>query len=460
MKPENAFFSRSFPYSTQFKQGLLWNFIDSGGSQGLVILFHLFFRAYAGPFLHGIMGCMLSVLYLGVTVANLGLDPSMAPYLETFTANRASLRSSIKKFIIPQLILLCILAAFFYTSFQTLRYVWPIIGSIALHLTNTLVILFSLTFVTESVRKIIRNFLQLSFYTRITALIEILGTAAYLIGVIVAYWADSLDLVMSWSLLFLSSVGQLVLLLIALAHRYYSLESHGAVHTISVRRMLPTRFFSWSNICINQIFSGNFLVPVCAFHFGIESASLMKVISSIAYWIKLIAQKVFGISGNALLAHLKSRTPELQRSAFNYLASLTNQALYGLLIFFVINGKKLALMQMAHPVHLNWSILYFMLILTFLEGFFVLYEKWYIFEEKASVFFLFNGISIALIYVSTFAFENPLLKLLTIIAVRVLSFIALSLFSFYRWKLWPSFKPEPLLLIFTTAFALMFYLVV
>ena len=157
--------------------------------------------------------------------------------------------------------------------------------------------------------------------------------------------------------------------------------------------MYKTRLSVWALNCLHQLFSGNFLVPVCAQRFGIEQASLLKVLTSISYWITLIAQKVFGISSNALLAHLKSHSAETQQKAFSYLSFYFNQALYALFIFLSINGKKIALMQVTSGTFVTWSLLYFLLILSFFESFFILYEKWYIFEEQAHYYLLMNALS-------------------------------------------------------------------
>ena len=266
-----------------------------------------------------------------------------------------------------------------------------------------------------------------------------------------------------WKMLLLCVFPQLCILLLGIIHLYRSLPEH-AHSPVSwphmPLRIAKTRLFAWSNQCISQLFSGNFLVPICALHFGLEQASLMKVITSISYWITLIGTKVFGITGSALLAHVKTRSAETQQRAFEFVSFLLTQSLYALLIFLLINGKKIVLLQTSTAGAIQWSLLYFMLLISFFECFFILYERWYILEEKASIFFFFNLISFGMLYV-LYPYTHSTVAMLTlIIALRLLTFCILTVFSFYRWNIWPSLKPDWRAVVLALTFSVVFYLVV
>jgi hypothetical protein len=89
----------------------------------------------------------------------------------------------------------------------------------------------------------------------------------------------------------------------------------------------------------------------------------------------------------------------------------------------------------------------------------VLYEKWYILEEDVHTYLGFNLISIGLLYLSIQSLQSPVAIVLTIIGMRVATFILLSLFSFYRWNIWPSLKPHRRMLIVACAIAGIGYIV-
>ena len=433
------------PYLPQFKLGLFWTLIDSIGSQGLVILFHVLYRNFAGPIRHGILGCLLSLIYLATAVMNIGLDSTLAPFLEIFSESRKRFMVFTRLLLIPQALFLCSLCilAFVGSSYM------PAINffkNLAPYFSKHLLAYSLLTFFFESMRKTLRTFLQLSFYFRFAAFVELLGVGVNILGIILLHYYHQLTLPNSLQVLMYAALAQLIILIAGITVWYHSLKDDEyeapLKNTELFFRISKTRLFSWVLNCLHQLYSGNFLVPVCAFQFGIESASLMKVITSISYWITLVTKKALGVTSNALLAHLKSRSPETQIQAFHFLTEVFNQVLYGLLIFLVINGKKIALHQVQNIPTVTWSLLYGMVLLTFLESLFVLYEKWYIVEEDAQTYLGFNLVSIGLLYLVIKTLQAPLAILSAIICIRVLTFIGLSLFSFYRWNIWPSFKPS------------------
>lgn len=449
------------PYLNQFKQGLLWNLFDSVGSQGILVLYHILFRALFGTALHGIMGCMLSLFYLALTIGNFGLDSTLAPFLEFIIHSRKSMRTFITRHMIPQIIVWTIFALF-WSIFYPHAAALPLASTITSSLHPELAALMGLFFIVESLRKTARAFLHLTFYTALTALVEVGGTAFYLLSILMIYYVrGTLSLEESWQALLASGLIQLMALIIGLIHFYRTLPTHPAQSIPSdahlSKRIIKTRLFVWANQCMKQLFSGNFLVPICALQFGIEQASLMKIMTSISYWVTLIANKAFGVTSNALLAHLKFRSLETQRAAFSYLTYLLNQALYFLVIFLLINGKKIALLQLTPTATISWSLLYFLLIIAFFESLFILYEKWFIFEEKTHYYVLFNGLSFAVLYSFLSLARSPLAIALLVITLRLMTFVLLTLFSFYWWRIWPSWRPSVKTIIGSLALSGIFY---
>ena len=430
-------------YLRYYKHGIVWMLTDSLISQGLVLVYHLFFRTAAGPSLHGTMSCLLSSLYLLTTLTNFGLDKTLAPFLETFNASKKNFKHFVLTLIIPQSLLIISCALFFYNGLHLLKESVPLLKELAPYLTPSVLIYIALTFIFESLRKTFRTFLQLSFYFELTTIIELFGIAGNLLGVYLLYHFNNLSLLSSWQTLTYISAAQLIALSLGMLQVYSKLPD-GLVSPLSsmLIRFTKTRIFSWALQCLNQLYSGNFLVPICALQFGIESASLMHIITSISYWITLIANKVFGITSNSLLAHVKAQSAETQADAFHYLSAVFNQGLLSVLLFLLLNGKKIATHLYQAPPTVTWSLGYFMLLLTFFESFFVLYEKWYILEEDAHTYLGFNLVSVGLVYFIARTLPSPVSIISAIISIRLLTFIALMIFSFYRWKIWPSFKPH------------------
>ncbi len=432
----------NIPHLRDYKQGIIWTLIDSLGSQTLVILYHLFFRTAAGESLHGAMGCLLSTLYLAIAITNFGLDKTLAPFLASISSSKISFRRFLLTLIVPQMLIILLVSILGYASYY-LTSTFPLIRGLDPFLSPSIMLFIALSFILESLRKLARTFLQLSFYFELTTIVELFGISANLIALVALYTFDSMTLLTCWQVFAVTSLLQLLLLSLGMLRMYMTLPAAASTAPFFLMRFTKTRLFSWALQCLNQLYSGNFLVPICAIQFGIESASLLKVITSISYWLTLIAKRVFGITSNALLAHVKSRSPETQTKAFHYLSDVFNQGIICVLIFLLINGHKLGVLLYKAPPQVTWSLLYFMLLLTFFESFFVLYEKWYILEEDAHTYLGFNLLSVGFVYLIARTLSSPLSILVGIISVRVVTFTVLMLFSFYRWHIWPSFTPHP-----------------
>lgn len=463
----------SIPYKKEFTQSILWNLLDSVGTQGLLIIHHILLRIYSGTEFHGIFGAMLSIFYLSLIIINFGLDYSFAPFYKSFTHSKLSARLLFYNYLLPQIVFLVVCAALFYNLYPALLNLFSTNAAIIMksNLNPFLVQVISLSLIFESLKKTIKHLLQLSFKTKITAYVEFFGMASYMAIIWGAYFSGiPISLNLSWAILLMQSVFQFVLLSIVLVYQYRKLPDLPPTHTQAACyfRFSASRLFTFINQLLGQLFSGNFLVPLCAFYLGFEQASFLKVITSITYWITLVAQKVFGISTSAVLANAKNMEVPEQRSLFIFLSSYFYQALYGLIIFLLINGKKIAMLHSINfsPTLLSWSTLYLMLLISFCESFFIIYEKWYIIQEKIAYLFSFNALSFAILYFILnhtplyYAQISQLTFFILIICVRMLMLLLLTLFSYRRWQIWPSFKINRKALITSLIISLSFYFLI
>ena len=162
--------SARLPFLKDFKQSLFWNLFDSVGTQGLLILYHILFRALYGTTLHGKVGCSLSIFYLGIIILNLGLDYSLTAFLEYFTQSKRYFRTFLTALILPQLLFLIICMYALYALFPLAQRVIPALSTFGNTVSPTLLVLMCCTFISESLKKTAKTFLQLTFYTPLTAL--------------------------------------------------------------------------------------------------------------------------------------------------------------------------------------------------------------------------------------------------------------------------------------------------
>ncbi|MBA3953961.1 hypothetical protein H0X48_01380 [Candidatus Dependentiae bacterium] len=446
------------PYFKQFNTSLYWNLIDSVGTQILLLVHHLLVRSFLGSSFHGSFSCLLSLLYLGITLFNFGFDTSLAPFLTTIISSKQQFSKLVKYYIGSQSLILLVsalLAALFFLFLSTI----PVFDV-------PLYTLFGYTFLCESAKKTAKSFLQLNFLNKTTALVEVLGMLGYLLFFWATYYQGFLTTtVHTWVILGFISTGQALTLLFRCYTIYKHLPKENlSAHTpelLSLKALTKIRFFTFSNQMVVQLFSGNFLVPLCALRLGSQQASFLKIVTSFSQILSTVAQKVFGIASNAVFAHLTDKPLEERRATFSTLSYKLHQALYVLGIFLVINIQ--VLIRAYQHWHLggdisltSWASVYVFLILSFIESFFALYERWYTVEKKAHIFFIFNLLSFIVLYITLPYMSLGKLFFSILVGVRLGMFLALSGFSFYYWNIKPTFKLEKKLLIYTIVVSFLF----
>ncbi len=458
----------STAYAKLYTKSLYWNLLDSGGSQFLLILFHILLRSYVGPEIHGSFSTLISLFYLLLSWANLGLDYSLAPFFAFFTQSKQHARSFFIWYLVPQFLFLIVITIVVHFSYTTLLPIIPFLKAIPYSpLPLSYALLLGLSFISEGIRKTIKTVLQLAFKVEVAAVVEFFGMAGYVAFICMSYQMGLLvDLTPVWIGFLATSVIQTSILALSLAYFYSALNHDSRPISFSgvARRFWLTRFFTFGNQAGRQLFPSNLLVPLSALYLGLNQASLLKVATSISHWITLIAQKVFGVSSTAVLAHSKTLSMEDQRGIFSQLSYYLNQALYFLLIFLLINGKKIALLQILEtPVGFSWSPLYALILLSFAESLFVLYERWFITQEKSGYLFCIHVLGIIGLYASMkisqfFGIGTSLSFLMSILASRMSIFLFAGIYSYYHWGLLPSLKISKLTLSLALVLAIAFFL--
>jgi len=153
-------------------------------------------------------------------------------------------------------------------------------------------------------------------------------------------------------------------------------------------------------------------------------------------------------------------TLETKRAVFLRVTQRLHHALYAIIIFFAINHGKMLQQGIGGATLPGGPIVYLFLIICLSENFFIIYEKFYITQERTERLFAFNLLTMLLTYMviqQTTAFSQ-LGALLALITVRASMFALLSLTSFYTWRIKPQWKLQPRYLAAALCVALSFFM--
>lgn len=466
------------PFKKQFFQSLYWNSLDSIGTQALLILHHVLVRKYFGTEFHGIFGVQLSLFYLATILINFGFDYSISPFYKIFMHDKNNVRKFIRNYFLPQSILVILFSILlWFLGPQIFIFLSKLSSSCNIfnvqsnnYLTKGFITIFCISFISESIKKTMKFILQLGFHYKVTATVEFFGMLLYLILLWLPFILGyKLNLFIFWIAFLTTSLLQLIILFFFLFYSILKLpsengkrlEEHNITRHIN-QRFLKSRLYVFTNSAANQLFSSNIMVPLCAMFIGINQASFFKIVSSLSQWFTLIGQKVFGISFNAILAQAKNYSRSVNIDIFNMVSKIFYNSIFALFIFFLINGKKIVALQLTNAQNQSWAILYLMIFAAIAECFIILYEKWYIVQEKAFYLVIIQVLNFSIFYLltTTNLINNIFSFFLVSILLKFSVFIILSLLSFYIWKLLPELKINFRFILFSLLFSIIFYFLI
>lgn len=420
----------------KFISGIKWNTIEACLYQGIfwgyhVILFSSFDRAF-----YGTMGILFSLLYIGVTIFNLGLESALSPFIRQYTESKSSFRFLLGRQCIPNLIAYCGLIFFGYLYDFNNFFKHLAIPQID----QPIIIILLLLLVVESIKKIIKTFLGLLFYNQKLATLEITYISLYVLTVMGCYYTY---MSMSLYIIFLPMLIYSTLLLfiqLGLVYVHYQQLPDSAYDYVPdlSRRIIRSRIFGYINQLGHLIFSGNMFVAVFAGQLGISYAALAKIMSTTMQSISTITHKIIGQASEAAMAHAHAYASHEKQSLFdlaNNYAQIVICILFASLCF--INYETVMTHFMSSTLHTSAMILVFSVLLL-VEPFFMTYEKRYLIEEKGRYLSYYNVTMLALFALWIYCdCTYPLLSLSGLTIVRMTWYAALGMYrtSKHGWSL-------------------------
>jgi len=441
----------------QFFAGIRWNAIETI-IFSLIFLTHQFFLFKTlGGALYGLVGTLFASLYLVVKVANFGLDKSLGTLFSDLSKDKNLFRSVITKQLRIQLAIFFVLSIIIFSIKLIDASIFKILSSVE----YTMLAILLAILVVEGVKKTVRMLLQLAFLNKQAAFVELGVTTFYFIVVWGLYLLGySLLLVTIFVPFLVFSVLSTACMMRYLHVWYQTLpegRNHEKAHKTPKTYFLKNRFFNTFNDLGSRIFTGNFLVVIAAYKFGMEYAAFIKLATSLFDTVSIVIYKTFGWTSYALFAHMKSEQLDHKKKAFSRAAQMMVQVLYGLLLFTCINYQKIAtLKKVGNTEILTLCVLYAI-------GYLIsIYEQFYVTQDSAGYLLIFNSLSLflcgAVVYFGSTISTTELL--LSFCVIRLIVLAAISIVSFYLWGIKSTWSVRPMPIIGSLTAALFFFAVV
>lgn len=396
--------------------------------------------------LYGLKGFLFSILYLSISLADFGFVSGLAPLIKSATQNKKTFSQFLFRSFAIQ-IPLFYAAGFFAAQFAQHKF-----GTINFPLS-----IISLLIVTEGVRMFLRALLHTTFTTKPTIIAELSITSLYLLSV----WTGHLlfKLPISLKLIFFpyatTSIIAVMVLLYLVFKFYKTLESsnQSVIKQPSTYSIFTTRITAYALTTPKKLFTGNFIIPLLSGFVGLEKLALIKYASYVAESAHSIIKATVGFSGNALLSALSQTKQHVKRIAFALISQKLAMLFYALICFIIFSIPTLNKLwdnNTTSQLTIMYTLLF--LILIMMDHLFLMYEQFYLMERQAHKLLLIRSLELILFYGALYYFTqtNSIFLLLSLIAVRSMSFITLAIHGFNNWGLIPSISISLRNLIITT----------
>jgi hypothetical protein len=425
----------------QYTQSVAWSTVEAVIFQTFLLMHQAALFKVITPQLYGLTGTLFGLIYFGVKLFDLGLSRGLMTYYHNFALSRHSCRQFFGRQLKPNIIfcfiifsLVWVVHIFFNNHFHTMVTIDSFLLALACGLA-----------LTESIKTILKRLLQLSYNFRQVALCEIGFITCYQFIVWSYYfYTGSLSAYNIIGFCFAMSLGE-ILGLSLLTYRWYSslpTEQSAPIPTEHTTfGIFKSRLLVYGHSISKQFFSGNILIPLSAYSYGLEAAALLKLASYVTHSITAIIERIIDPSSSALFAHTKNDTAENQQKFFLLVSNASWHLIVCIFIFMVINSTKFFSVTDATLAVMPYIILYFLI--HYCENFFITVEKFYIAHDR-SEFLIIGAILNSLVALAIFTYcLSPLVALTLFLLSRITSFIILVCYLSFLWNIRPRVDIAP-----------------
>lgn len=400
----------------KFYSALKWNTLEVVLYQLALVLHNIALAKVLGGSFFGVIGTIFSIIFLLIPILGFGFDKALIANFSTITTNK----NNLKEFFFYQLFIqICALGLAIpiliklgnpldiifcrpQSCFEISSLIWTIAG---------------LIIITEGLRRSLKIFVQLTFKSKYTSIVEITLLIAYLIIVWSFYFLNEALTLEQIFIPFLMTSATSLLPYIYICSKIYRATPSTAA-ALSWKQFLKSRYEGYLFQLSSAFFSGNMLVPLFAYKYGLPVAGYLKIFSYIGGTVISFSEKIFGITSSALFISLgdsKERRIAFKKIKDQFLFIIGLASTLMILIYFVSR----------HPIYSGAGILFLWALI--LENFNIVYEKYFLVQHKILGIFFINLIS-ALIFFLLFWFNAFDLKVavLAIIFIRAISFVIVA----------------------------------
>ncbi len=408
-------------YQERFFLAVKWNTFESLGYQFVFVAHQIGLFWYCDKILYGKVGALFSACYVAVTLLVSGFDGGLLPFFKKFISDKRSFKTFVIEYVFPQFLGMIIFA---YSMWFLVIQVRPFF-----ELSSATIFLLTTFIVVEGIKKILKHLLYLAFYNRQTALYEVVQIIFYVLTVWGFRW---LGFPFSVELFFVPFICYSTIFSFLCARKllhYYRTLPFPDIFIVlpSVKAFFIIRMSVLVNQVSRAFFSSNFLIPLFALQGGFQEAGVLTFANYLTHACTSFFQKIALSPAEALFSRVKRLSLGLHYRALALVFYLfcTLAIILGLFVF--LKGHACAeSLGCGSLDRLTWTVIIFFFLIHLLESMFILYEKFFLMQERVRLLALGNALTCFMCYL-LFLNGLPFFVLIsTSIFIRFTFFIFLS----------------------------------
>lgn len=394
-----------------FFSSVYWNTIESIIYHALFLLHQYFLYACIGSSAYGTTNIFFSMIYLVVYGIDFGFEPLLPFRIKELQSSRSAFRAILFQ-ALPTLIALLIIA----------------LGAVAItEYEHHYIALMAIAIISEYIRRVGKHILQLFLQSDIASITEIGMLICYIALVWISYAFDiALTPLFLIALLTITSLCTVIGIIYTIYTTIYvTLPDHTEFSQLPMQ--YTNRAYAYIYTFVPQLFSTNFLIPFLALHVPLHQAGVLKLIHHTIQTASVIIRKIFGTSGNILIAYSDDENRESASEQLIYTSHFAI-ALTSIVTVSIVAAYTAQSDLIRHQILWWYSALALSDMIT------ISYEKTYLINNAYDLVCLeklATIIGMACLIATTQSLTSILIGILF---VRVLSSITIILVSRVKWN--------------------------
>lgn len=424
---------------TTFIKVLTWNSSTTFLYKSILLCHQIMLYTVISKFSYGIQSTLFATIYALIACTNFGFEETLLPFFSTYSQSQTQFKQILHHFIL-RICAVAIISFIFYATFITAPF--NFIQNIRLYCDDNIIVLITLIFFVESIKKSIGTIIQLAFLQKKISYAELGMLTSYVTTIwLVYHYQRSISLFTIFMPMFITSLLELIYLSYVFFKYYKNLPIK--ISNISYALKIPfkvvftQRIYNWIHQITKTIFSPNILTIMFAYMLGFQQAAMIKFFTNIITLGYTWIHKAIGISSAATLSAINHAPIREIQPIFNQITRAYFKFLYSMSTVIGLVISYSYYMHIITPIMALQIIIFFCI--GFLEQITLTYEQLFISQKKSQYLALINITELTLLFLILYINKDihGYICMIIFVIAKLVSLTVIELLAQKYWNIRP-----------------------